>query len=139
MDRVVYCPDEQSLPEAEHLAKEWNVSVQLGDSPRTLNLDFDRDNVCLIGIPIEQWFSVKPKKPGRNRKITAHYVDEFHPTKDVYLECEHENGQIFTFPYEVLSGKHRSVFCIQLQVPGKYKLKACDQDGVIAVEEIEVI
>jgi hypothetical protein len=139
MERIVYCPDESKLEDAQHLAREWNVSVQLGESLKTEALDFDRSAVQLVNIPTEQQFTVRPIKPAQNRRIRVEYLDEFHPIKDVWLRCDHESGFTEHHNQTVMSTKHAALFSLRLSLPGKYDFSVYDADGVIATEKVEVV
>ena len=48
MSRLVYCPSENCLEEAEKLAKELKLPILVGDSSQTVNLNFDRTKVQII-------------------------------------------------------------------------------------------
>lgn len=49
--RLVYCPSEDMLAEAEQLAKNCGVPIVIGDNAFTSNLDFDRSVVQVVSAP----------------------------------------------------------------------------------------
>jgi RsiW-degrading membrane proteinase PrsW (M82 family) len=51
LQRVVYCPTEDNLEEAQILAKTGNIPIQIGDSKKTQDLEFDRTSVSILLIP----------------------------------------------------------------------------------------
>ena len=51
MQRVVYCPTEDNLEEAQIIAKSGSMPIQIGDSQKTQNLEFDRTSVSILLIP----------------------------------------------------------------------------------------
>ena len=48
MSRIIYCPSSDLLDEAEKLAKELKLPILVGDSPQTVNLNFDKSKVQTI-------------------------------------------------------------------------------------------
>jgi len=56
MDRVVFCPNESLIDGALELAKEWGLTILVGDSERTRTLTFDRDSVGVVLIPVVNEF-----------------------------------------------------------------------------------
>ena len=47
----MYCPTEENIEEAQILAKTGNIPIQIGDSKKTQDLEFDRTSVSILLIP----------------------------------------------------------------------------------------
>jgi hypothetical protein len=77
MDRVVFCPSMENIEEAELIAKEWSLPIQVGDSERTTGMEFDRDKVSVILIPIYSGFLPFPPVIKPNRSMSFNYYDDF--------------------------------------------------------------
>jgi hypothetical protein len=89
MDRVIYCPTEDQLTEAEALAKEWLLPIQIGDSPRTEKIDFNRKEVIVVTVPVDvgfvpAYFSVEMFVP-----FTIMYLNDF-------MDCSSLSFQVFS-------------------------------------------
>jgi hypothetical protein len=54
MRRIVYCPDYKFINNAEVIAKESGLSIQIGESPATKKLKFDRRFPQIIDVPTER-------------------------------------------------------------------------------------
>jgi hypothetical protein len=77
MDRVVFCPSMESIEEAELIAKEWSLPIQVGDSERTSGMEFDRNKVGVILIPIYSGFLPFPPVIKPMTSISFNYCDDF--------------------------------------------------------------
>jgi hypothetical protein len=77
MDRVVFCPSMESIEEAELIAKEWSLPIQVGDSERTKGMEFDRNKVSVILIPIYSGFLPFPPVIKPMTSISFNYYDDF--------------------------------------------------------------
>ncbi len=77
MERKVFCPSENLIPEAELLANNCKLPILIGDNGYTKNLSFDRSIVQVIQIPILNYFNIGKFdiKHGFHQNIV--YVNEF--------------------------------------------------------------
>lgn len=58
MERIIYCPSEVNIDEASNLAKNTRLPIQIGESPKTNKIIFDRTKIQVLEIPeIEELFS----------------------------------------------------------------------------------
>jgi hypothetical protein len=51
MERVVYSPTLEQLPEAEEIAKQTMLPILVGDSLNTEHINFNRNNVQVLELP----------------------------------------------------------------------------------------
>ena len=77
MDRVVFSPSIDSIEEAVSIAKEWSLPIQIGDSDRTIGMDFDRSKVSVILIPVFRKFAPFPSLIKPSTSIAFSYHDDF--------------------------------------------------------------
>jgi len=136
MDRVIYCPTEDQLTEAEALAKEWLLPIQIGDSPRTEKIDFNRKEVIVVTVPVDvgfvpAYFSVEMSVP-----FTIVYLNDF-------IDCSSLSFQVFskdnsTVVKSVRHDKHRIGIPLSIEVSGDFVLKCFDGDNVLDEMTISV-
>ena len=138
MERLCYSPTEDELPEAEVLAEPWGVAVQIGDSQRTSELDFDRDLVQILQIPTEQYLSVTERKVRVNQCVALKYVDEFSNVNGVRLEYTLAGITEEAIPLW-RNVPHRREYRIRFDAPGKCEIRVFDEDGTIATDLVEVM
>lgn len=76
MRRVIYCPTEEFLSEANDLAKNSKLPINVGEFEELVNLDFDRDIVQVLEVPEKKQTSyLKEVKNGFHQKIN--YLNDF--------------------------------------------------------------
>jgi hypothetical protein len=85
MDRIVYCQSEEQLKEAEELAKEWSLPIQIGDSERTKSIEFDRSKPCVVVVPVNNGFMMNmPDIVNHAFPIVFDYLNDF----EIIDNCE---------------------------------------------------
>ena len=77
MDRVIYCPSEEMLPEAERLSRLHLLPILLGENERTIDLEFDRSKPIPLTIPVSHFFALDPGQPVTGEKFLISYKNEF--------------------------------------------------------------
>jgi len=77
MDRVVFCPSMDDINEAEKIAKEWSLPIQIGDSDRTTEMEFDKTKVGVVLIPVYRGFDEFPPVIKPSKSISFNYYDDF--------------------------------------------------------------
>lgn len=134
MDRVVYCNSEESLEEAEKLANEWMLPIQIGDSARTENLEFDRTKVGIITIPINIGFSdfpavIEPLKP-----LLMHYFNDYIDCSSLVFFLSTENSMMMktTKLHTVTNNIHHVSIPLFMELVGYYSISARKDDAEIA-------
>ncbi len=82
MDRIIYCPNESMIQEAEELSAKYKRNILIGDNSNTKKLEFNRDKVQLLNIPRVDRVSVMHEKivSGAHQSIT--YENEFFVLKN---------------------------------------------------------
>ena len=137
MGRVVFCPSDEHLAEAEEMAVLWRVPVQHGDSALTSTLEFDRTAVGIVNIPTIQRFDMHRTLYQAGRPITCTYHDEFAATTHVRGLLVGPEGQ--DIAQSVYSTKYKASFKFWIDFPGDYTFRVVDDDGVIAVHDFKVV
>jgi hypothetical protein len=138
MERLCYSPTEDKLAEAEKLAEEWGITVQIGDSQRTEALDFDRDLVQVLQIPTEQYLALTERKVRVNQTVALTYVDEFSNVKGIRLEYTLASVTQEAMPlWDTLP--HLREYRIRFSAPGKCDIRIFDKDGTVATDVVEVV
>ena len=140
MERVIYCPDDSKLDEANDLARDQFLPIIIGDSQRLTDLKFDRNKVQIVFIPEHQYLKIPRSVLPVNTLLTVEYVDDFatnetfacrlfNKSMDYAIDC----GRLS------LSSKYRTLFRCLIPVPGEYAGEVYDQDGVLASFDIKVV
>jgi len=140
MDRVVFCPTDGDLEEAEKIAREYMLPIVRKGSPALESLEFDETKVQFLLIPKEQFLRFQSTKVSAGDPIVCKYVDEFSDTDGIFMDIKQNDSLIRTvsqfLPY---SQPHVASFRFVITVPGSYKCEIFDKDGLIAFEQIEVL
>lgn len=107
MRRVIYCPAEKLLSEANDLAKNSQLPINVGEFEELVNLDFDRNIVQVLEVPeIKQTSYLKEVKNGFHQKIN--YLNDFVIfNKDFYILINNKKY----FP--IIIEKHKLKFVIE--------------------------
>ena len=124
MNRIVFCPEESKLDEANKLSLLTNLSIQIGDSLKTKNLNFDRSIVSVILVPSQIYLNFKPNaKQGVATRIQIY--DEWHSynTNTCYMDIECDglsytekplfteiNSAVFAVRFKKIGINHFSIF-----------------------------
>lgn len=78
MSRIVYCPSNDFLGEAEKLAKDLKLPILVGDSPQTINLNFDKTKVQIINTNLHTVFETINKAVlHRAHPVTCAFFEDF--------------------------------------------------------------
>jgi hypothetical protein len=107
MRRVIYCPAEDLLSEANDLAKNCQLPINVGEFEELSNLDFDRGFVQVLEVPeIKQTSYLKEVENGFHQKIN--YLNDFVVfNKDFYILINDKKY----FP--IIIEKHKLKFVIE--------------------------
>jgi hypothetical protein len=77
MDRVIYCPDETFLAEAQKLSRLHAAPILVGDNERTANLKFDRDSPIPLSIPTIHYLTMEPEIATVGTTVKFSYCNDF--------------------------------------------------------------
>jgi len=87
MDRVIFCPDESMLDEAKRLSRLHLAPIQIGESERTRNLNFDKSAPVPLMIPTHHYVQFSPPQPVVGSPYRVEYYNDFVTiTKDFIVE-----------------------------------------------------
>lgn len=138
MYRVVFCPNEEMLAEAESLAKEWDMPIQIGESGRTEFLEFDRSVVSTIAIPVDHNFEFHfdYDEITVNNSYRINYINDYKNCKDIklFIFKEDKSWELSTF----LRDDHSLVTSVVPSSVGIYTLKAYQGETLLASDQFEV-
>ena len=140
MQRVIYCPSEENLEEAQILAKTGNIPIQIGDSQKTQDLEFDRNSVSILLIPAIFSLTFNNKvKLGVATRISLYDEWNSYTGKDVSMvvrsdvfDTRHTERPLYT---EINS----AVFVVRFKEIGSNTFTIFNNNLVIASETISVI
>lgn len=138
MEKVVFCPDRESVKEAEALASESGLMVQVGDSEATKNLSFDRTQIQVLKIPVNQQLIVSKTFFRLGQMLRVEYIDEFDSVENVKLRIVGDSGSNYEIDGEVFYEGAAIVFRTRPPSIGKHIGEIFDNKGVIADFTFEV-
>ncbi|MDA0898417.1 MAG: hypothetical protein O3A30_03975 [Bacteroidetes bacterium] len=140
MDRVVFCPTDQDLDEAEKIAREYMLPIVRKGSPVLGNLVFDDSKVQFLLIPKDQFIKFQNTTVNAGDPIVCMYVDEFSDTDGVFMDIKQQDTLIRTISqFSPFSQPHVAGFRFTITTPGSYQCEIFDKDGLIGFEEIKVL
>jgi hypothetical protein len=140
MERVIYCPDDSMIQEAESLAKDQILPIIVGDSERFNDTKFDRTKVQIVFIPQDQYLNVPRSILSVNQLLTVEYVDEFDSVLNAKcVLVEKRNGYTIECGLTSLSTEHRAMFRAEMTTPGYFAGEIRDSNGVIATFDVKVL
>jgi hypothetical protein len=140
LQRVIYCPSEENLEEAQILAKTGNIPIQIGDSQKTQDLEFDRNSVSILLIPAIFSLTFNNKvKLGVATRISLYDEWNSYTGKDVSMvvrsdvfDTRHTERPLYT---EINS----AVFVVRFKEIGSNTFTIFNNNLVIASETISVL
>lgn len=139
MDRVVYCPDQESLQEAEELYNEWSLPFVVGRSAAMEGMEFDEGTIQILNIPTIQSFDISAEiiKSGKTLSIT--YRDDWMECKNTWIEVMKPSGSSVKIDPILSPDPHVVVFRFRADETGETNIFLHDQDGVLAEAKVKVL
>lgn len=138
MDRIVYCPEALPIEHAYELANTWMLPIQHGDSERTEEMEFDRNAVQVLHIPITKGFQTHFDKFFTNQPIMVFYTNDWIDvsTCKFFLRPKGvKNNKKWEVP-SMINDAHRATMNISVTFPGVYELFAL-KDGA-EIDSIDI-
>lgn len=132
MDRVIFCPDESFLAEAERLSRLHVAPILIGDNERTSRLLFDREKPIPLSIPVDHYLLMEPQRAIIGQFVTFQYVNEFLNFNDgvFFTLFSHSvgepNGHVVLSPNRL--DRHFAEFIIRMHVETKLSLVVWKDD-----------
>ena len=121
MYRVVFCPDEGRMEEAETMAKDSSLPILVGRNGRLEGVEFDDSTVSVIEVPVERKlvYAENLPRPGFSERIECHddFIDMSGGAKLVVVRPD--GRSVDDFPPTVLE-KHLAVFAFRAMVAGEH-------------------
>ena len=132
MYRVVYCPQDEPTDEALSLASEWGLPIQHGDSERTAEMEFNRQETQVLSIPIEKGFNADEIETLVNQPVPVKYSNDWDSVSSYSFVLRPSGVKVGKTPWDVQSmvmDEHRAAMNVALNYPGVYELVAV-KDGL---------
>ena len=138
MIRTVYCMDESQMPDAEKMATEWQLAVQVGESGRTKELEFDRTKVQILQIPTERWVNVFPKISIIGHCISCDYFDEWRECSGLILLIESPTSGYSLKLKPWMTETHKATWKFRLTEIGEFYCHVLNGDNKIETQIVNV-
>lgn len=138
MERVIYVASDEDLTEANDLASNTGLPIQVGDSELTSDLAFDRKTTQILNIPTVQDLIVSRNFFRLGQILRVEYVDEFDSVENVRMRLTHYSGVAEEFKSDGYPDGSSAVFKVRPKNIGKYAGEIFDDDGVIGTFSCEV-
>lgn len=138
MRRVIFVPHEQELDKAEYLSKLTQLPIQIGDSPLTVELEFNRKNIQILSIPIVKdisCHSIVHSQITFYCDITDEWVNFI--DSDVVLKISNELDSHIFKPR--LKEVNHVRFCPRIDIPGLYQLLVILNEEIYFQKDLEVV
>ncbi len=134
MDRIVFCQSEEFINDAVKIAEEWRLPIQVGDSDRTKNLDFDRTQISVIQIPIHNGFGPFPSVIMPLKSIVLEYFNDYIDCSSLEFFLSTENSMMTkTVKMEIfMNDIHHISVPIYIDLIGYYAVSVHDENGQLA-------
>lgn len=141
MQRVVYCPSADEVPNAEKIAAEYGIPIVIGACPAIDDIAFDKAKTQILLIPTDQFFTVTSVVARMGMPFSATYVDEITPVNGVWLDISNKTTGISWRQDPEINPTHpiSAYFKIAFKATGEYRLSVLDNDGLIAYEDVSVV
>jgi hypothetical protein len=142
MYRVVFCPEQLTVEDAYPLAKEWGLPIQHGDSQRTENMDFDRQEIQVLSIPVERGFHADEFDVAINDPMPVKYSNDWASIHEYSFILRPFGMRVGKAPSEVKympMDEHRAVMNVAINYPGSYELVAVRNGVEEDIAKINVI
>jgi hypothetical protein len=128
MRRVVYCPSQEFLSEAEKISKDSNLPINIGESLELSYLDFDRSIIQIVCIPeVDKVFFSKNVQKNFHQIIRI-YDDFSEFNKSIYIDFNKQK-----IKPNILE-KHYVKFLFQCDKIGEQKAFVCFEDAERKIE-----
>lgn len=82
LDKIVYCPSESLMQEAEELSLKYKRNIIVGENRFTEKMDFDRDKVQFLNIPRVDHVSILNNRISFGMHQSIIYENEFFVLKN---------------------------------------------------------
>lgn len=138
MSRLVYCPSENCLEEAEKLAKELKLPILIGDSSQTVNLNFDRTKVQIINTNLLIAFETYTKAVvHKAHSVSCTFFEDF-DIKNLSCIYTSEDGTVVEGT-PVLVEKRYVKYIARLPLLGRWHVVLKNKQNVVGEEDINAI
>jgi hypothetical protein len=142
MYRFIFCPIEKKIEEAYPLAQEWKLPIQHGDSERTQDFNFNKNEIGIFEIPIQCGFDCENIKVYCMEPFQIQYVDDWEDiSKYSFIMKPYpiKVGKNFTKIRFMSLDAHRASMNVAISWPGKYTLCAIINNLEINTVTIDVV
>lgn len=138
MKRVIYAPNMQELERAEVIARSLRLPIQIGDSPSTEEMKFDRREVQILQVPCIKEITCHDLV---NSQITFYcdITDEWinFLENEISVSIENQSNKLKFLP--ALKEVNHARFCPRVNKPGLYTLSVIINNEVHFEKELRVV
>jgi hypothetical protein len=117
MRRIIFCPNESNIAEAQILAKDNNLPVNIGLFDGIKNLDFDRTKSQVLEVPENNYIFYNKNAKKHFHQVVSYENDFISFNKDILLEVNKVEYR------PILCEKHKARFLILENLSG---IKNCN-------------
>ena len=140
MQRVVYCPTEENIEEAQILAKTGNIPIQIGDSKKTQDLEFDRTSVSILLIPAIFNLTFNNKvKLGVATRISLYDEWNSYTGKNVSMVVRSDLFNTKHTEHPLYTEINSAVFVVRFKEIGSNTFTIFNNNLIVASETISVV
>ena len=125
MRRIIFCPNEFNMPEAEDIAKKTNLPINIGVFNGIEELDFDKEKTQVLEVPEIRYISYKKQCSNYFHQSISYYNDFFLLKNKVSLIINDIKYQ------PILAENHKVRFLIFENIIGNKKCNIIDNDNKI--------
>jgi hypothetical protein len=125
MRRIIFCPNESNISEAEDIAKKTNLPINIGIFEQIEELDFDKKKTQVLEIPEIRYVSYKQQCANYFHQTISYYNDFSLLKNRVSLIIDNINYQ------PVLAENHKVRFLILENTLGNKKCNIVDINNKI--------
>jgi hypothetical protein len=125
MRRIIFCPSEFDIPEAQGLAKKTNLPINIGIFEQIEELDFNKGQTQVLEIPEIRYISYKKECANYFHQTISYYNDFSLLKNKVYLIIDNIKHQ------PVLAENHKVRFLIFENTLGNKKCNIVDNENKI--------
>ena len=130
MDRIVYCQSEEQLKEAEELATEWSLPIQIGDSEKTKSIEFDRSKPCVVVVPVNNGFMMHiPDEINYSFPVVFDYLNDFETVENCTLVVT--NGDERCVSSSFLRDKHSLIGSFTPEESGDFLIEVLKGEKLV--------
>lgn len=130
MYRVVFCPSDETMHEAEELARKVQLPILLGRNERLSDVEFDDSVVSVVSVPVDRYAVYQELVPEVGAPQVVVYVDDYEDLTEAVLRVDHDGLTELHNPIE--QEKHMVRFAFRTAMNGVHNMSIVVGSSVVA-------